>query len=577
MSFLVEPYGGSSLIDLVVTGAEREALLAQAVTFSSLQLSARNLCDLELLATGAFSPLATFMGKADYESVLSHMTLSSGLLWPLPITLTADPRLLPMCGEFVTLRDASYDVVALLEIREIFHWDRTKEATLAYGTTDIKHPMVAEMSSWGKVCISGPLKVLNLPKYYDFQSWRRTPRQLRDILQSLGKQNVVGFQTRNPLHRVHEEMTKQAAAAVDGVLVIHPVVGLTKPGDVDHYTRARVYIALYEKYYDKSRTVLSFLPLAMRMAGPKEVLLHAIVRRNHGINHLIVGRDHAGPGDDSTARPFYDPYAAQQAMMKHAHAIGVTMVPFMEYVYIPERDCYQEIDKVAPGTVTASISGTQVREQYLARGKLLPPWFTRPETAAILRQTYPPRYEQGFCVWFTGLSGAGKSTISSILNVLLLENARRTTVLDGDVVRTHLSKGLGFSFEDRNTNILRIAFVASEIVSHGGIVLAAAISPYREMRQKARNMVGENFIEVYVSTGLETCEKRDVKGLYAKARNAVSQGKPMQFTGIDDPYEEPVNPEVTIDETWSPLDAAQRVMAYLRDKEFLRRSGSSQE
>lgn len=565
---LISPYGGH-LVDLLVPPSEREALMAHATSLPSLQLTSRNVCDLELLATGAFSPLTTFMGKSDYDGVLQQMRLHSGLLWPLPITLTADPKSVPSCGEQVALRDLTYNVLAVMEIHEIFHWDPIKEATLAYGTSDIKHPMVAEMGTWGRVCISGPLRVLQLPKYYDFPAWRHTPRQLRSRLQSLGQCNVVGFQTRNPLHRVHEEMTKRAAEAVNGVLVLHPVVGLTKPGDVDHYTRARVYIALYEQYYDASRTVLSFLPLAMRMAGPKEALLHAIIRRNHGMSHFIVGRDHAGPGDDSFGKPFYHPYRAQDCIKDYEKELGITMVPFQQYVYVKGEDRYVEVDKVPAGVEFSSISGTQVRDEYLAKGKLLPHWFTRPETAAILRLSYPPRFEQGFCLWFTGLSGAGKSTIASILQIMLLENARTVTVLDGDVVRTHLSKGLGFSKEDRITNNLRIAFVASAIVSHRGCVIVAAISPYRDLRQKARNMVGENFIEVFVDTPLETCEQRDSKGLYAKARSAMANGRAMGFTGIDDPYEEPTNPEIRIEPTLTPDQAAVKIVAYLRDAQFL--------
>lgn len=566
---LIAPYGGK-LVNLVAEGQEREELLARAAQLPSIKISMRALCDLELLATGGFSPLTTFMGKADYERVLREMRLTDGTLWPLPITLTVDPKELPTVGEDLVLRNANNDVIAVMTLDEVYHWDAEKEAALAYGSTDSKHPMVSEMTRWERVCISGPLKVLNLPKYHDFVELRHTPAQVREKLEAMGNDNVVAFQTRNPLHRIHEELTKRAAAAVNGSLLIHPVVGMTKPGDVDHYTRTRTYKALVEKYYDKKSTLLSLLPLAMRMAGPKEALLHAIVRRNHGVNHFIVGRDHAGPGNDSTGKPFYGPYDAQTLMKQHEAELGVKMVPFEMLVYLPDEDRYVEEKDIPKGARTLNISGTQVRDEYLAKGKLLPEWFTRPETAEILRQSYPPRHKQGFCLWFTGLSGAGKSATAQIIAELLLEYGREATVLDGDVVRTHLSKGLGFSKEDRDTNILRIGFVAGEITRHGGAVICAAISPYRAAREEARKFVGENFIEIFMDTPVEVCEQRDVKGLYAKARQALADGKPMGFTGIDDPYEAPVNPEITLQGYGStPEENAHQVIEYLLEKGYL--------
>ena len=567
---LIAPYGGN-LVNLVVEGKEREGLLARASKLSSLKITMRNLCDLELIATGGFSPLTTFMGKADYERVLHEMRLADGTIFPLPITLTADPDELPTVGEEIVLRNSNNDTIAIMTLEEVFHWDAETEAALAYGSTDPRHPMVSEMERWGKVCISGPLKVVNLPKYHDFVSLRHTPAQVRGMLEEMGHDNVVAFQTRNPLHRIHEELTKRAAAQVDGSLIIHPVVGLTKPGDVDHYTRVRTYRALVDNYYDKSRTLLSLLPLAMRMAGPREALLHAIIRRNHGANHFIVGRDHAGPGSDSAGRPFYGPYDAQELMTKHESEIGVKMVPFEMLVYLPEEDRYVEQKDVPEGAKAANISGTQVRDDYLVKGKLLPEWFTRRETAEILREMYPPRNKQGFCIWFTGLSGSGKSATTQVLTSLMLERGREIALLDGDVVRTHLSKGLGFSKEDRDTNILRIGFVAGEIARAGGAVICAAISPYRSTRNEARKMVGEDkFITVFMDTPVEVCEQRDVKGLYAKARQAMRDGNPMGFTGVDDPYEPPIDPEITLkgfDST--PEENAQIVIKYLEEQGYL--------
>jgi len=566
---LIPPYGGK-LVNLVVDQNEREELLARAPKLSSIKITMRNLCDLELLATGGFSPLSTFMGKADYDRVLREMRLADGTLWPLPITLTADPKELPTVGDDIVLRNTNNDVIAIMTLDEVYHWDPQTEAALAYGTNDHRHPMVSEMQRWNKVCISGPLKVINLPKYYDFVNLRCTPAQVRERLEEMGHDNVVAFQTRNPLHRIHEELTKRATERVKGSLLVHPTVGMTKPGDVDHYTRVRTYKALVDNHYDKNSTMLSLLPLAMRMAGPKEALLHAIIRRNHGANHFIVGRDHAGPGNDSTGKPFYGPYDAQQIMTKYESESGVKMVPFEMLVYLPDEERYVEEKDVPKGARTLNISGTQVRDDYLAKGKLLPQWFTRPETAEILREMYPARHEQGFCIWFTGLSGSGKSATTQVLTSLLLERGREIAILDGDVVRTHLSKGLGFSKEDRDTNILRIGFVAGEIVHAGGAVICAAISPYRSTRAEARKMVGENFIEVYMDTPVEVCEERDVKGLYAKARQAMEEGKPMGFTGVDDPYDQPINSEITLKGYGAtPEENAHVILKFLEDQGFL--------
>jgi len=345
-------------------------------------------------------------------------------------------------------------------------------------------------------------------------------------------------------------------------------VGLTKPGDVDHFTRVRTYKALAARYYDPDRILLALLPLAMRLAGPREALWHALIRRNYGANHLIVGRDHAGPGLDSTGKPFYGPYDAQELVSQYEGELGVKMVPFRQLVYLPDEERYEEVSRIPAETRTADISGTQVRDDYLNNGRLLPEWFTRPEVAEILAESYPPRHKQGVCIWFTGLSGAGKSTTAEVLTQLLLEHGRQVTLLDGDVVRTHLSKGLGFSKEDRDTNIRRIGYVASEIVRHGGTVICAAVSPYRATRNDVRSMAGkDHFVEVFVDTPLEVCEARDFKGLYAKARRGELKG----FTGIDDPYEEPLHPEIRLDTVdRSAEDNARAIVNYLAGQGFLR-------
>jgi sulfate adenylyltransferase len=564
---LISPNGGT-LVDLLVPDGDREQLRSRAGSLPSIQVSDRVACDLEMLATGGFSPLDRFMGKADFERVLAEMRLHDGSVFPIPVTLPVSKDDPVRLDTEVTLRDSRNNPLAILSVEEIYPWDRRQTAQQVFGTFDVRHPLVAEMHRWGEWNVSGRLTVLQLPPRYDFRDLRLTPEQTRSRLTECHHPNVVAFQTRNPLHRVHEELTKRAVENVDGTLLLHPVVGMTKPGDVDHFTRVRTYRALASRYYDPGRIVLALLPLAMRLAGPREALWHAVIRRNYGANHLIVGRDHASPGVDSEGRPFYSPYGAQELVTQYSDEIGVKVVPFQDMVYLPDEDRYVEVDKVPQGARTASISGTQVREHYLNAGKPLPGWFTRGEVADILAETYPPRHRQGVCVWFTGLSGAGKSTTAEVLTTLLLEHGRQVTVLDGDVVRTHLSKGLAFSREDRDTNIRRIGFVASEIVRHGGVVLCAAVSPYRATRNDVRNMVGaDHFIEVFMDTPLDVCESRDTKGMYAMARRGEIKG----FTGIDDPYEAPEHAEIVLETVQHDPEAnAGRILEYLASRGFIR-------
>ena len=566
---LISPYGGI-LVDLIVSPDEANELKERASRLPSIQVSERIVCDLELLATGGFSPLDRFMGREDHQRVLDEMRLTGGHIFPIPVTFPVDPGDGIKLDGRIAIRSSKNELLATMDVEEIYEWDREEVAAKAFGTTDSAHPLVAEMNRWGSLNISGRLQVLQLPSHPDFQESRLTPAQTRRRLERYGYDNVVAFQTRNPLHRVHEELTKRAAEAVGGVLLLHPVVGMTRPGDVDHFTRVRTYKAFTENYHESDRILLSLLPLAMRMAGPREALWHALIRRNHGANHFVVGRDHAGPGNDSTGRPFYGPYDAQELVERHSEELGVKVVPFSELVYIPEEERYEEVSKIPANTVTASISGTQVREQYLNAGRLLPDWFTRPEVAEILSESYPPRFRQGLCVWFTGLSGSGKTTTADILTVLLMEYGRQVTVLDGDVVRTNLSKGLGFSAEDRDTNIRRIGYVAAEIVRHGGTVVCAAVSPYTATRDEVRAMVGsDRFIEVFVDTPLDVCESRDVKGMYAMARRGEIKG----FTGIDDPYEAPQNPEITLDTVArTPEDNARVIIDLLEKDGFLKPS-----
>ncbi|MBV9496326.1 MAG: bifunctional sulfate adenylyltransferase/adenylylsulfate kinase [Acidobacteria bacterium] len=552
---LIPPYG-NTLVNLLIEPEDLADAQRHAATLRSIQLSDRALCDLELLANGAFSPLDRFLGEADYRSVVEGMRLADGTLFPIPITLPVSDAV--EVGEEIALRSAKNDLLAILRVDEVYGWDRDEFAKNVLGTNDVRHPLVAESQRWGAKNISGPMRVLRLPTPPDFRELRRTPAEVRALLKH---DNVVAFQTRNPLHRVHEEMTRRAIDAIDGVLLLHPSVGMTKPGDVDHYTRVRTYRAV-ASHYPQDRIVLSLLPLAMRMAGPREALWHAIIRRNFGANHFIVGRDHASPGFG-----FYGPFDAQELVARHQDEIGVKMMAFDEMVFLPDEQRYEEKSRVPAERETITLSGTQVRDK-LAAGEPLPEWFTRPDVAAILGDNYPPRHRQGFCVWMTGLSGAGKSTTADILVPLLMERGRRVTILDGDVVRTHLSKGLGFSREDRDANILRIGFVAAEIVRHGGAVICAAVSPFRATRESVRAMVGpDHFLEVFVDTPLDVCEQRDPKGMYAQARSGAIKG----FTGIDDPYEEPVTPELKLDTVAATAeDNARRIIEELRERGFVR-------
>jgi sulfate adenylyltransferase len=564
---LIPAYGGK-LINLVVANEEGEALRARAVGLPSIQLSERSICDFELLATGAFSPIDRFMGEQDYGRVLDEMRLTSGHLFPVPITLPVSSNESLRLDQEIALRDSKNDLLAVMTVEEIYEWDRDREARSVYHTVDMRHPTVAEMDRWGEFNISGRLQVLQLPRHYDFQELRLTPAETRQALAVSPHQNVVAFQTRNPLHRAHEELTRRTLQETDGLLLLHPVVGLTKPGDIDHYTRVRTYKAFAANYYEADRVLLALLPLAMRLAGPREALWHALIRRNFGANHIIIGRDHASPGLDSTGKPFYGPYEAQELVQRFSEELKVGVVPFRDLVYLPQEDRYEEVSKIADDTATISLSGTRVREEYMNQGKPLPSWFTRPQVAEILAETHPPIHQQGVCVWFTGLSGAGKSTTAEVLIVLALERGRRATLLDGDVVRTNLSRGLGFSKEDRDINIRRIGFVAAEIVRHGGLVICASVSPYRATRNEVRNMIGaDHFIEVFVDTPLDVCERRDTKGMYEKAR----RGEIRDFTGIDDPYEPPLAPEITLDTvTQSAEQNARLILDHLIALGFVR-------
>ena len=550
---LISPYHGK-LINLVVDREQHDELAERANNLTSLQLSPRLLCDLELLSTGAFSPLDHFMGKADYTRVLEDMRLANGALFPIPVNLpirdTSNIRL----GEEVALRSPSNDLLAVMTVGEVFEWDPSEEANLVLGTTDLRHPLVAEMDSWGRTCISGSLKVLSLPKHYDFSEHRKTPNEVREILRAVGTSNVIAYQTQDAIDRAHQWLTSETAAEIDGTLLIQPVVGLIKPGDVDHYRRVRGYKTLVERY-DESRIVLNLLPVATRMAGPREALWRAIIGRNYGANYFILGR-HS-----------YGHYDAEKLFERLAPEIGVKPAPFTETAFLPNEDQNEGENRVLVDTQIAIHSGTQARTGYFDNGTDLPERFRPAQTEPMLSKARLSGHQRGFCVWFTGLSGAGKSTLAETLTVLLMEQGRAVTLLDGDIVRTHLSKGLGFSKEDRDTNVLRIGFVASEIVRHHGVVVCATVSPYRVTRSQCRHMVGDNrFIEIFVDTPLQVRERRDTKGMYAQARRQEVKG----FSGRSDSYEQPLDPDIHLTTTGhSPEEDAHRIIKYLIERGFL--------
>jgi sulfate adenylyltransferase len=567
---LIEPHGGI-LVNLYADDARAAAVKASAVDLPSWDLTARQLCDVKLLLCGGFSPLTGFLNEKDYQGVVEKMCLADGTLWPMPITLdvSEDFATSLKAGDKVALRNNEAFLIAVLTIESIYRPDLEKEARKVFGTCDRLHPAVDHLLGKSHpVYLGGKLEGIERAVDYDFKHLRDEPADLRDKFRRWGWTRVVAFQTRNPMHRAHQELTFRAAQQVEANLLIHPVVGLTKPGDIDHFSRVRCYETLLN-HYPENTTTLSLLPLAMRMGGPREALWHAIIRKNYGCTHFIVGRDHAGPGNDAQGKPFYGPYDAQELVAKHADELGIEMVPFKEMVYVQDRAQYVPSDEVEKNETVLNISGTEFRRR-LREGIEIPEWFSFPETVAELRRAYPPKHEQGFTVLFTGLSGSGKSTIANALMMKLMElGGRSVTLLDGDHVRKHLSSELGFSKEHRNLNILRIGYVASEITKAGGIALCAPIAPYADIRRQVREMVEAygTSVEVYVSTPIEVCEQRDRKGLYAKARAGILK----QFTGIDDPYEAPENPDISIDTSKVSLDeAAQTILLRLEKLGLIR-------
>ncbi len=564
MTYLIPPYGGS------LKNRYGSCPMPETRDLPAWTLTPRQLCDLELLLEGGFSPLEGFLIEADYVRVVHNMQLADGTLWPIPLVLDVPARFAARLesGQWLELRDPEGLLIAWMAVESRYCPDRLEESRQVYGTTDVTHPGVDYLlHHTHETFLGGKVIGASKPLHYDFSAYRHTPAELRAEFERRGWQRIAAFQTRNPMHRAHVELTFRAAQQAEANLLIHPVVGLTRPGDVDHFTRVRCYEKVLPRFPEQT-TLLSLLPLAMRMAGPREAVWHAIIRRNFGCSHFIVGRDHASPGKDRSGHDFYGLYDAQKLLREHQGEIGIEPIPFRAMVYVEERAEYVSEDEVAPNETVHHLSGTELRRR-LIEGLQVPAWFTYPEIIKELRRTFPPRHQRGFTVFFTGLSGAGKSTLANALTIKLMETGGRpVTLLDGDIVRTHLSSELGFSHAHRDLNIRRIGFVASEITKNGGIALCAPIAPYAATRREVREMISAvgGFIEVYVATPLEVCEARDRKGLYAKARAGLIQG----FTGIDDPYEPPEDSELRLDtSTLTPEAAVQRLLLKLEALGYL--------
>ena len=543
---MTDPHG-NTLVSFHLSKGELQEYSELSNKISSLTLSLKQQCDLEMIVNGAFSPLLTFNNQKDYEEILLNNKLLNGAIWPIPIVLDVPDNVLKTLdkNEHISLRNAEGFLLAILKVKEFWSPNKKDEANSVFKTIDQNHPGVDYLfNHTNNNYISGQLIPIQSNKYFDFTHLRKSPQEVRDLFRSNHWKDVIAFQTRNPMHRAHFELTRLAMEQHNAKLLIHPVIGISKPGDIDHFTRVKCYQHII-KYYPENSVELSLINLAMRMAGPKEALWHAIIRKNYGCNHIIIGRDHAGPGVDAEGKPYYQPYDAQELINQYQEELEIKMVPFQEMVFAKNKKTFLPLNEIKEDEQIERLSGTQFKELLEQRTEI-PNWYSFPEIIHELRRRYPKLHNQGLTVFFTGLSGAGKSTLANALMYKLMEmEDRPITLLDGDIVRQHLSSELGFSKEDRDIHVKRIGYVASEITKHGGVAICAPIAPYSNTRKIVRNMIDEvgSFVEIHVATPLSVCEERDVKGLYKRAR----AGKILEFTGVSDPYEEPVNPEITID------------------------------
>lgn len=571
MEHLIRSYGGN-LQNLLVEKARAEILKAESHDFPSISLSQRQLCDLEMLMNGGFSPLRGFLSREAYESVLMDMRLPQGLPWSIPIILDVSDTVAEKLevGGRLGLCDPEGFMLAVLHIEDFWKPDKTREAELVYGTTSTLHPGVRYLyEQTHATYIGGSVEGIQLPTHYDFESLRHTPEELRHLFGKLGWHRVVGFHTSKPMHKLHREITLRAARDAQAHILLHPPVGMTKPGDLHYYARVHCYQAI-RRHYPSDLVMLSLLPVAVRMAGPREALFNAAIRQNYGCSHFIIGPEHAAPPDiRSGGHRFYPAYAAQEFVAQYQDELAIEIIPVKEMRYVPENDEFLPVEEIERNGKTGVLFTDKELYHHLAHDQEVPAWYSFSDVIAELRKIYPPRDRQGIALFFTGLSGAGKSTLAKILYAKFIEEGGRpVTLLDGDVVRLNLSSELGFSKEHRDLNIRRIGFVASEIVKNGGIAICAPIAPYAATRRAVRDLVEQHgaFIEIHVATPVEVCEERDHKGLYAKARKGIIKG----FTGVSDPYELPENPEIRIDTTvLTPREAASQIFLYLSQHGFI--------
>ena len=620
MSDHIQPYGGN-LQRLIVGEARSASLKQEAHKFPSITLSQRQLCDLELLMNGAFSPLRGFMTREVYESVLETMRLPlrknssnaapspltgeggdggerhprltpsrhhpnpppsrgrelsqrfpDGLLWPMPITIDVPGAVAEKLevGGYLGLSDQEGFMLAVLRVTDKWKPDKKREAELVYGTTSQNHPGVRYLyEQTHDTYVGGEIEGIQLPTHYDFETLRDAPEELRHLFEKHGWRRVVAFNTSKPMHRLHRDITLRAAKEAQANILLHPAVGMTKPGDLHYYARVHCYQAI-RRHYPHNLAMLSLLPMAVRMAGPREALLNAIVRQNYGCSHFIVGPEHAAPPDIRLGgQRFYPSYAAQELVARHQGELAISMIPIKEMQYVSEDDQFLPIEKIEQEGKRGVLFTEKELYDHLAHNQEIPAWFSFPEVITELRKICPPRSQQGITLFFTGLSGSGKSTLAKILYARFIEaGGRPVTLLDGDVVRRNLSSELGFSKEHRDLNVRRIGFVASEITKNGGVAICAPIAPYATTRRAVRDLIEQHgaFIEIHVATPLDVCESRDRKGLYAKAR----KGLIPEFTGISDPYEVPEKPEIHIDTTdLTPAHAAQEIVLYLLREGYL--------
>ena len=565
----VAPYGGT-LVNLLADEDRIPLLKEIANSLTDITLNDRQMCDLEMLASGAFSPLTGFMVQSDYESVLDRSRLQNDVLWPLPVCLDVSGLKAKNleAGQSAALRDPEGFLLAVMTIEDIWEADREKEADLVYGTLDTAHPGVQYlMKQTGDYYIGGSVDVVSPPLHFDFQQLRMTPAEVRGTFKKLGWERVVGFYTRNPIHRPQFELTLKAMRQAGANLLLLPTGGITHTWDFDHYTRIRCYREVTKKYPPDSHT-LNLLPLANRMAGPRDALLHAIIGKNFGCTHFIIGPDHASPDIGADGSPMYERGKAQETAREFSEEVDINILTFEEMVYMPFEDEYRFSNQVPENSQAISFSGFDIR-QRIRTGRRIPEWATFPEVIEELHRSYPPPRRQGLAVFFTGLSGAGKSTLARILYSRFLElGDRPVTLLDGDIVRQNLSRELNFSKEHRDINVRRIGFVASEIAKNRGVAICAPIAPYESTRSEIRSTIEAygGFVVVHVSTPIEVCEQRDRKGMYAKAKAGLIKG----FTGVDDPYEIPDNPELRINTTdFTPNEAVKEILLFLGEKGYI--------